>query len=63
MMKDDYEREHLKEMAYLREKEFEEMEELEDSIRIIMKKPAEINVEFPKEKHEHITKIDSLPFQ
>lgn len=61
-MNEDYERDHLKEMTYLREKELEELEELEDSIRIIMKKPAEINVEFPKKEHEHITKTNSLPF-
>lgn len=62
-MPEDYEREHLKDQMFMKEKEYEEMEELEDSIRIILKKEAKIiTVELPK-KDECIIKTDSTSLQ
>lgn len=60
-MKEDWEREHLKEQIFMKEKEYEEMEELEDSVRIILKKEATITIKTP-EKHERNIEINRLPF-
>lgn len=60
-MTEDHERDYLKEQMFLKEKEYEERKELEDSIRIILKKEATIIIKTP-EKHEHNIEINRLPF-
>lgn len=61
-MKEDFERDYLKEKSFIEEMKYEEELELIEHIRITSKLPAEINIEIPKRKHEHIDKADSLPF-